>query len=74
MRFWGELSATDILDSTVWAKLGARPDFCDGVVLEVRAVIEGGSGDDLLRGGVPDDDISGGDATDTLNGGAAMTS
>ncbi|MDW3206529.1 MAG: FecR domain-containing protein [Alphaproteobacteria bacterium] len=65
----GDISNTDIADSTVMLNAGAGDDVIDGSGAGKRFEIDGGTGNDTLIGDVMNDDISGGEGNDTLDGG-----
>ncbi len=65
----GDLSSTDIAESTVILNTGAGNDTIDGSEANKRFVIDGGTGDDTLIGGTSSDDLLGGAGNDTLVGG-----
>ena len=64
----GDLSATDIADSTVYLNLGAGNDTADATNANRRHVINGGDGDDTITGSARNDDINGDAGNDTIKG------
>ena len=64
----GDLSNTDIADSTVRIDLGAGDDTADATVANRRHVIDGGDGDDTITGSSRNDDLNGDGGEDTLKG------
>jgi Ca2+-binding RTX toxin-like protein len=64
----GDLTGTDIADSTVFIHGGAGDDTIDGSAAGKRLVLFGDEGNDLLIGGIKDDDLFGGTGNDTLIG------
>ncbi|NMM43529.1 hypothetical protein HH303_03505 [Rhodospirillaceae bacterium KN72] len=65
----GDLSNTDIAQSTVYIHAGEGDDVVTGENVGKRLVIEGEGGDDTLTGSNRNDDIYGGAGNDTLDGG-----
>ena len=66
----GDLSNTDIADSTVFVNTGAGNDTVHAEDVGKRLVIDGGADNDTLFGSNMNDDIRGGDGNDTIDGGA----
>ena len=64
----GDLSNTDIEDSTVRLDLGAGDDTVDASAANRRHVIDGGDGKDTITGSSRNDDLNGDAGDDTLNG------
>lgn len=64
----GDLSNTDIADSTVRIDLGAGDDTADATAAERRHVIDGGDGNDTITGSSRGDDLNGDAGNDTLKG------
>lgn len=64
----GDLSATDIADSTVIIHAGAGNDSIDGALAGKRLVLFGEDGNDTLTGGSRNDDLYGGPGDDLLTG------
>ncbi|MFT7571548.1 MAG: Ca2+-binding RTX toxin-like protein, partial [Paracoccaceae bacterium] len=64
----GDLSNTDIADSTVRIDLGAGNDTADATAANRRHVIDGGDGDDTITGSSRGDDLNGDAGNDTLKG------
>lgn len=64
----GDLSNTDIADSTVRIDLGGGNDTADATAANRRHVIDGGDGDDTITGSSRGDDLNGDAGNDTLNG------
>jgi hypothetical protein len=70
----GDLSNTDIADSTIIIHAGAGDDTIEGSAAGKRLVLFGEDGNDSLVGGSKDDDLFGGAGDDTLigNGGSDL--
>lgn len=66
----GDLSGTDIADSTITIRARGGDDTVDGGQAGKRLVLFGDDGNDLLTGGGKNDDLFGGAGNDTLVGGA----
>jgi len=66
----GDLSGTDIADSTVIIHAGNGDDTVDGAAAGKRLVLFGDGGNDSLIGGNRNDDLLGGAGNDTLTGNA----
>ena len=64
----GDLTGTDIANSTVILNLGAGDDTVIAPSIGKRVVANGGDGADTITTGSQNDDINGGAGNDTLNG------
>jgi Ca2+-binding RTX toxin-like protein len=64
----GDLSGTDLADSTVIIHAGAGDDTINGAAAGKRLVLFGEDGNDLLIGSSRNDDLFGGAGSDTLIG------
>ncbi len=64
----GDLTATDILNSTVRLNLGAGNDTADATNAGKRHVMRGESGNDTLTGSSQGDELDGGTGADTMKG------
>ncbi len=65
----GDLTNTDIADSTVFVNAGDGDDVISASDAGKRLVIDGEGGDDVVTGSTMNDDIRGGDGDDILDGG-----
>jgi VCBS repeat-containing protein len=64
----GDLSGTDIADTTVFAEGGDGHDLIVAAELDKRLVADGGDGDDEIVGGAAADRLSGGAGNDVIRG------
>ncbi len=68
----GDLTGTDISQSTLFFNGGIGDDFFDASASDRRIVATGGEGDDILLSGSGNDELDGGAGNDTLDAGDGL--
>ncbi|MFQ5494592.1 MAG: FecR domain-containing protein, partial [Phycisphaerae bacterium] len=66
----GQLSGTDIADSTITINGTAGDDTLDAGATDKTVILNGDGGDDTLTGGSANDTLEGGSGNDSLDGGS----